>query len=855
VNIPQKDNYRIWVRDRNWMRKYSPGKFTIKVNNEGNGKVFGAMPSDSWLWEIAGDYMLDEGVNTISLHDLTGYFGRCASILLTTDLDYVPPREVERIHMERASIKGLDTRIKIGGDYDVIVAGGGPGGVPAAIACARMCSKTLLIQNRPMLGGNGSSEVGITFDGAAVNHVYARETGIAEEIRRLRDCDPKFTGDWTRAMEKLVAAEKNLTVVYNNHVNGVEMEGSSIKSVFTMNIRTLSKSKYSAKIFIDCTGDAWLGYFAGAKYRFGREAEYQHGESLAPEIADTLTMSGSIKSGNIPFFYDTGKEVEYHAPEWVPKLPGNEEELGRVIRSAKLEYWLEAPSTYDDIWDGEETRDALLTIGLGYYDLIKNRWSKKETMKNYKLDFVSVFNGRRESRRLIGDYILTQDDCTSGRTFEDTIAYSGWHMDVHHPKGIFSGKEGTLQCFLHLPMVKVPYRCLYSKNIENLLFAGRNISATHLALGTLRVQNTVATLGQAAGTAAALCIKHDETPRGIYERHIRELQQTLIKNDQYIPGFKNEDPGDPCHQAKVRASSFSITEIFNSNQGTEGPLIPLDVPRGAIIRVLREEGDIKQLYLKLHSSLSEPYPVTLYARTEGRGDLSSYSKFGDVVTAQATVQPTRDSWVKITVNVRIEDDKSFSICKVRVWLDKAEGISWRSIENLSFYHSAGKFVDGKWKMRTGVSFCALTEEPVEVIANCSPENVINGYSRIVDAERYEWVSDPEQELPQWIELEVQHTADINTISVVFDTELTNPGTCWDLKFPGVFKCVKDYEIEVYDGSDWRKVAKITDNFMRKRNHSFETTAVKKIRVTVHSTWGDKSARIMEIRASLEEQRN
>ncbi|NLB56170.1 MAG: FAD-dependent oxidoreductase, partial [Lentisphaerae bacterium] len=774
-------------------------KFTIRVNNDGNGKVLGEMPSDNWIWEISGDYTLDEGKCTISLHDLTGYFGRCASILLTTDLDYVPPREVERIHMERARIKGLDTSIKYGGDYDVIVAGGGPGGVPAAIACARLGSKTLLIHDRPMLGGNASAEIGIPSTGAAVAHIYAREGGIAEEIMRLRDREPEIVGDWTRAMEKLVAAEKNLTVLYNNHVCGVDMDGSTIKSVTAMNIRTLSKSKYSAKVFIDCTGDAWLGYYSGAKYRFGREAEYQHGESLAPNTADTLTMSGCIKSNNMPVFFDAGKEVEYHAPEWVPKLPESEEEFGRDIKVLRVHWWMEADNSYDDIYDGEETRDELLLIMLACYDHMKNHWSKKDTIKNCKMFFTSIINGRRESRRLIGDYILTQDDCISGRTFDDAISYSGWALDIHHPKGIYSGKEGPLHCARHVPMVKVPYRCLYSKNIDNLLFAGRNVSATHIALGTLRVQNTIATLGQAAGTAAALCIKHGETPRGIYERYIRELQQTLIKNDQYIPGFKNEDPGDPCLSAKVRASSFSKTEVFIKEHGTEGPLIPLDVPRGTVFSVLREKGDIKQLYLKLHSSLSTPCTITLHARTE-RGDMDSINKVGDVVTAQAIVPPMCESWVKFPVNIKIEEHKYISKCRIRVWLDKADGISWRSKENLSFNYSAGELIDGIWKMSANKSFYVSTEEPVDVIANCKPENVINGYSRIIDAERYEWVSDPEQELPQWIELEFQKATDINMISVVFDTDMTNPGTSWGLKFPSVPKCVKDYEIEVYKGS-------------------------------------------------------
>ena len=851
AEIPEAGNYRIWVRDRNWLRAHCPGKFTLLVNGEGNGKVLGAQPSDRWIWEIAGDYRLEEGSCTISLRDLTGYFGRCASILLTTDMDYVPSPEVERIHRERARIKGLSTEVAFGGHYDVIVAGGGPGGVPAAIAAAREGSRTLLIQNRPVLGGNGSTEVGITFDGASVEYIYARETGIAEEIRRLRDHDPESYGDWTRAMEQLAAAEKNLTVVYHSHVCGVEMENeTTIKSVTALNIRTLSKTKYSARIFIDCTGDAWLGYYAGAKYRFGREASSQHGESVAPELADTVTMSGCIKSGNIPVFYDAGEPVEYHAPNWVPKLPETDEEFGRVIAGsgANLKWWMEAPNDYDDMWDGEETRDALLMVLLGYYDHIKNYWSKKERAKNLRLNFVSVYNGRRESRRLIGDYILTQEDCVKGRSFDDTVAYSGWAVDVHNEKGIYSGKAGSMHCIMRVPIGKIPYRCLYSKNIDNLLMAGRNVSATHIALGTVRVQNTIATIGQAAGTAAALCVLRNETPRGIYQRHIRELQQLLIKNDQYIPGFKNEDANDPCLSAKATASSINKSEVFGALKGKDGELVPLDRVRGALTTFYRSEGDITQLYLELHSDLSVPQTVTLHARVEGT-NISDLVRCGDEVTAQAIVPPGGEHWVKVPIEIKLGEverkDKRF----VRLWLEPVDGIFWRSVKNVSFHFQTGvKDENDEWVMKSTECFRISREEPVEELANCGPENVINGLSRIVDAEHYEWVSDPVQELPQWIELEFEDPTDINSVSVVFDTDLSNPATCWGLKYPGVSSCVKDYEIEVYNGESWSKVAHVEGNFMRKRTHSFDAVKAEKVKVTVFGTWGDRSARIMEVRA-------
>ena len=850
VKIPENGNYRVWVRSRNWMRSHSPGKFKLLINGNGNQKVLGSMPSDRWIWEIAGDFELQSGEATLTLRDLTGYFARCASIILTTDPNYVPSPEIERIYSERARIRGVKSDLGFGGSYDVVVAGGGPGGVPAALACAREGYHVLLLQDRSILGGNGSSEVGITFDGAAKRKVFNRETGIAEEIRRLRDRIPAYSGDWTAAMEQLVAEEPNITLVKNTRVCGVTMDGNVIRGVNVMNILSLEKRSYTAKLFIDCTGDAWMGYYAGAKYRFGREAAYQHGEDLAPALADTQTMSGCIKSGNRPFFRDTGAPVEYHAPDWVPKLPDNDEEFGRKINGATMHWWMEIPNTYDDMWDGEEARDALLLVSLGFYDHLKNHWSGKDRVKNHQMDFISVMNGRRESRRLIGDYILTQDDCLSGRSFDDAVTYTGWALDVHHPNGIYSGKEGPLYCAVAVNTPQVPYRCLYSVNIENLLFAGRNVSVTHIALGTVRVQNTIATLGQAVGTAAALCLKHGETPRGIYERHMHELQQLLIKNDQFIPNVKNEDAGDPCLTAKATASSVCTTEIIRTEHGVDGDLIPLDTSL-MLFRAVTGNEPFDSIYVKLHSKNSTPTPITVHAYTQGH-DIDTFANPGETVTGQGIVPPLGEWWVKIPMTLDLDEQKFLDKTYLRVWIDPADGISWRSIENLSFYQYSGKMdANGKWKTKGCSGFRFSTKEPVEALANCSPENVNNGWSRILDADRYEWVSDPAAALPQWIALDFKEPTEINCVSIVFNTDLTDPATCWTSKIPGVPCCVKDYTVDIFDGNTWKQIASVTENFMRKRTHAFEATAVQKIRVTVKATWGDRSARIQEIRASLE----
>jgi len=854
VTIPESGTYRIWVRDRNWLRPHNPGTFRVMIDGKETGNVLGQLPSDDWLWEIAGDIELEAGTHTLSLHDLTGYFGRCASIILTTDMDYLPSREIHRIHADRARIKGMEPGIREGGHFDLIIAGGGPAGCPAAIAAARKGVKVLLIQNRPTLGGNGSSEVGITFDGATSAHIYARESGIAEEIRRLRDKDPEYYGDWERALHKLVEAEPNITLLCNNHVYDADMESASVlRGVYSMNIRTLEKAHFTAKLFMDCTGDAWLGYYAGAKLRFGREAKWQHQESIAADIADTMTMSGCIKSGNRPFFFDTGEKVTYHAPQWVPPLPKTDKEFGRVIKGNgnTMPWWLEAPNTYDDMWDGEQSRDALLMVVLGYYDYIKNHWSGKDRAANYRLRFVSVFNGRRESRRFVGDYIMTQGDATSGRHFEDAIGYSGWAVDLHHPEGIYSGSKGPLYAALQVPMPTVPYRCLYSANIDNLFCAGRNISVTHVALGTVRVQNTIAAIAQAAGTAAAMCIRLGETPRGIYQRHMKQLQQQLLKDDLFIPGLVNESEEDPCLRAKATASSVSKKEIFPDKHGTVSAPLPLDIARICNLRFNTMEGDIDELWIWLQSE--NPLPVSLRVGAQVHGDTDTVTQNVEDFWGTAVVPPMHTGWLKADIHIPVTPTPHHPTGWLKIWVEPAEKISWRHLTNLSFYNVCGyRDENGRWNNSSCHNLAAALRKPREIPANCSPENVINGISRIQSPEIYEWVSDPAQSLPQWLKLDFATPAQINQISLVFDTDMTNPGTCWTSKIPCVPLCVKDYTVEVFDGQTWIEVANVTDNFMRKRNHSFLPVTAEKIRITVNRTWGDPSARITEVRASLDE---
>jgi len=431
------------------------------------------------------------------------------------------------------------------------------------------------------------------------------------------------------------------------------------------------------------------------------------------------------------------------------------------------------------------------------------------------------------------------------------VSYTGWHIDVHHAEGIYSGKKGGLHCSVSANMPHVPFRCLYSKNIDNLLFAGRNISTTHLAMGTTRVQNTIATLGQAVGTAAAMCVQLKETPRGICKNHIQALQQQLLKDDLYIPGIRNTDPGDPCLTAAATASSTCTTEEFTTRRGIPGELMPLDRPRLVTMGVSNRDGDLEKFYVKLHSANAQPTPVVVHATVQGKNVDIYAAENPEDFSAQVAVPPMGEHWVEVPISLKIPYDLYLENCIVKVWIEPAKGISWRIIDGLNMYYRYGEQTpDGQWKTRSGKSYFVQRNTPEIVMANCGPENVNNGYNRIVDAQNYEWVSDPAQSLPQWVALTFGEKTAINSVSVVFDTDLANPVVSWSGKRPNPAKCVKDYTVEVFDGESWITVADVQDNFLRKRTHTFEPVQAEKLRITAKETWGDPSARIMEVRASL-----
>jgi hypothetical protein len=428
---------------------------------------------------------------------------------------------------------------------DLCVVGGGLAGMSAAISAARRGAKVVLMQDRPVLGGNASSEVRMWISGAGAHGENNLETGIVEEIELenlYRNPNTSYS-IWDSILYEKVKYQDNITLLLNCSCNSATMDGNRIKSVRGWQLTTETWHTVEAKLFADCSGDSILAPLTGAEYRVGREASSEFNESIQPKQADKKTMGMSC----LIQARETDRPQTYIPPKWAYKYP-TEEDLphrGHDIKSWSSNFWwIELGGEQDSIHDTEEIRDELLKVAFGVWDHIKNYGD--HGAENWVLDWVGFLPGKRESRRYVGDYIMNQNDVEAEGRFDDLVAYGGWSMDDHHPGGM--NYPGVPTIFHPAPCpFGIPYRSLYSKNIDNLYFAGRNISVTHAALSATRVMATCATLGQAVGTAAAIAVRDDLSPRGVYENRIKELQQMLMDDDCYLPWHKRE-----IHKNQVR---------------------------------------------------------------------------------------------------------------------------------------------------------------------------------------------------------------------------------------------------------------------------------------------------------------
>ena len=528
VDIPKAGAYRVLARTRNWAaswtEKEAPGKFQLLVNDQVLDSVLGTRGVE-WAWHEAGTVHLAKGTARLALHDLTGFDGRCDAVILTTDAAFKPENEVAKLETFRRQM-GTVTEAKTTEKVDLIIAGGGIPGVCMAISAARLGLTVALIQDRPVLGGNNSSEVRVHLAGRLNLSPYPKLGDVVSEIgpRRGGNAQP---GDYYEDERKIevVKAEKNIRLYLNTRALGVEKEGSRITAVVGRHIETGLETRFTAPLVADCTGDGVIGLLAGAEYRYGRESREETGESTAPGKADSVTMGSSVQ------WYSREAPAPVPFPDIVWGLAFNDTNCERV----KMGEWTwETGMNHHQVNEFEHVRDYGMLVVFSNWSFLKNRSKNKAEYAKSRLDWVAYVAGKRESRRLMGDLVLNEQDLVNKVLYPDATACTTWTIDLHYPdpkntKNFPGAEFKSIAKHKTIYPYPIPYRCLYSKNVDNLFMAGRNISVTHVALGTIRVMRTGGMMGEVIGMAASLCKKHGCTPRDVYAKHLGELQGLMTQ--------------------------------------------------------------------------------------------------------------------------------------------------------------------------------------------------------------------------------------------------------------------------------------------------------------------------------------
>lgn len=442
-------------------------------------------------------------------------------------------------------------------ETDVLIAGGGMSGICAALAAARNGAKVILIQNRSRLGGNASSEIRMHISGSSTLGQGWRETGILEELMLTEAAVNQQTcyEVFDYVLYDKVFSEKNITLLLDTMLFDVSTEGNRVSMIKAYCSQTEELYEISAKLFSDCTGDGTLAAIAGAEFMRGREAKSKWNESLGQDQADDVTMGSSL-------MFQAQKHdrpMPFVAPSWARKYTFTDFVHRRISAYDYGYWWLELGGRVDIVKDiindGQRLRDELMAVMFGVWDYIKNSGNHPDS-ENWALSWFGMIPGKRESRRIVGDYIMVQRDTQTAPLFEDRVAYGGWPLDDHLPEGMDDTSQKPNRAIHLKGPYSIPMRCLYSKSYENLFMAGRNISVSHVALSSCRVMATCATLGQAAGTAMAYCLDNSITPAILCNttQHIQKLQQILLRQDQSILGVQNNDENDLARKASVRAS-------------------------------------------------------------------------------------------------------------------------------------------------------------------------------------------------------------------------------------------------------------------------------------------------------------
>ncbi|MBN2506158.1 MAG: FAD-dependent oxidoreductase [Verrucomicrobia bacterium] len=516
VTLPRPGAYRVWVRTKDWVARWrapgAPGRFEVRINGQALPETFGTVGAE-WFWQPGGTVEVHQARITLALHDLTGFDGRCDAVLLTDDPQFEPPNDAAPVPEWRQRLRGLPEAPREAGAFDLVVVGGGYAGMCAAVSAARMGCRVALLQDRPVLGGNGSSEVRVWPQGLTRRGRYPRLGEIVEELADRPSQSPGSSAEFKDARrEAVLRAEKNLALFLNHHVFRAETNEGRIVAVLALDTRTGEVRRFGGALFADCTGHGTLGALAGADQRVQGEGHMGMSNMWRWNLAD--------------------EPVAFPAVPWALRLGMKD---FPYPRKGHGEWFWESGFDRHPIDDLEHTRDWNLRAVFGAFDAMKNGAGREEH-RRARLEWVAYVGGTRESRQLLGDVILTRDDIAAKRDFPDGCVPTTWSIDLHYPdarytnaypqdpfisRAVFDRAVDSVHGY------PVPYRCFYSRNLDNLFMAGRCISVTHEALGTVRVMKTGGMMGEVVGKAASLCIKYQRLPRAIHHSHLDELKDLM----------------------------------------------------------------------------------------------------------------------------------------------------------------------------------------------------------------------------------------------------------------------------------------------------------------------------------------